>query len=100
MTEATKHARTCIYVCTYLYVCRVSQVALMIKNLPANAGNIRDTYCIPESGRSPGGGNGNPFQYSCWRNPMDRGSLQSTVHEVTKESNMTEHAHQQMIPAN
>ena len=45
----------------------------MIKNLPDNAGDIRDMGSIPESGRSPGGGHGNPFQYSSWENPMDRG---------------------------
>ena len=45
----------------------------MVKNLPANAGDARDTGSIPESGRSPGVGNGNPLQYSCLENPMDRG---------------------------
>ena len=43
----------------------------MIKNLPASAEDIRDAVSIPESERSPGGENGNPFQYSCWENPMD-----------------------------
>ena len=47
---------------------------LVIKNLPANAGDIRDTGSIPGSGRSPGGGHGNPLQYSCLENPMDRGA--------------------------
>ena len=50
-----------------------SQVALVVKNLPANARDIRDTSLIPESGRSPGGGHGNPLQCSCLENPMDRG---------------------------
>jgi len=45
----------------------------VVKNLPANAGDARDTGSIPESGRSPGVGNGNPLQYSCLENPMDRG---------------------------
>ena len=49
-----------------------SQVVLVVKNLPANAGDIRDVGSIPGSGRSPRGGNGNPLQYSCQRNPMDR----------------------------
>ena len=49
-----------------------SQVALVVKNLPANAGDVRDAGLIPGSGRSPGEGNGNPFQYSCLENPMDR----------------------------
>ena len=57
----------------------------MVKNLPASAGNIRDTGLIPGSGRSPGGGHGNPLQYSCLGNPMDRGAwgLQSIeLHRV------------------
>ena len=45
----------------------------MVKNLPANEGDIRNIGLIPGSGRSPGGGNGNPLQYSCLGNPMDRG---------------------------
>ena len=49
-----------------------SQVMLMVKNLPANAGDIRDGDSIPRLGRSPGGGNGNPLLYSCLENPMDR----------------------------
>ena len=59
----------------------------LIKNPPANA---RDTGLIRESGRSPGEGNGNPFQCSCLGNPMDRGAWRATVHGVAKESNMTE----------
>ena len=53
----------------------------MVKNLPANAG---DTDSVPGSGRSPGEGNDNPFQYSRLRNLMDRGAWQATVHGVTK----------------
>ena len=49
-----------------------SQVALVVKNLPSDAGNIRDMGSIPGLGRSPGGGHGNPLQYSCLENPMDR----------------------------
>ena len=45
-----------------------------VKNLPANAGDVEDAGLIPESGRSPGGGNGNPLQYFCLGNPMDRGA--------------------------
>ena len=56
----------------------------MVKNPPANAGDMRDVGLIPESGRSPGGGNDNPLQYSCLENPMDRGIWQATVHRVTK----------------
>ena len=58
--------------------------ALVVKNLPANAGDIRDASSIPEPGRSPGEGHGNPLQYSCLENHMDRGDWQSTVHRVTK----------------
>ena len=54
------------------------------KNLPANAGDIRDVSSIPGSGRSPGTGNGNPLQYSCMENPMDRGAWWATVHGVSK----------------
>ena len=63
---------------------RVSQVALMVKNLPANAEDIREAVPIPGSGRFPGGGHGNPLQYSCLENPMDRGAWQATVQRVTK----------------
>ena len=50
----------------------VSQVVRVVKNLSANAGDVRDAGSIPGSVRSPGGGNGNPLQYSCLKNPMDR----------------------------
>ena len=60
------------------------QVVLVVKNLPARAGNVRDLGSIPGSGRSPGGGNGNPLQYSCLENSMIVGALQATVHGVTK----------------
>ena len=65
-------------------------MALVVKNLPANAGGIRDAGSTPGSGRSPGGGNGNPFQDSCLENPMDRGAWQTTVHGGCKESDMIE----------
>ena len=58
---------------------RASQLALVVKNLPANTGDVRDVGSIPGLGRSPGGGNGNPLQYSCLGNPMDRGAWQVTV---------------------
>ena len=54
----------------------------MVKNLPANAGDKRDTHLIPGLEGSPGEGNGNPIQYSCLENPMDRGVWQDTVHGV------------------
>ena len=55
-----------------------------IKNLPANAGDVRDAGLIPGSGRSPGEGHDNPLQYSCLESPMDRGTWRATVHRVTK----------------
>ena len=58
----------------------------MVKNLLANAG---DTSSIPESGRIPGEGNGNPLQYSSLGNPMDRGAWRATVHGVAKELDRT-----------
>ena len=54
----------------------------MVKNLPANAGDIEDSSSIPRLGGSPGGGNGNPLQYSCLENPMNRGAWQATVEGV------------------
>ena len=57
-------------------------MALVVKNLSANAGDMRDTGSTPGSGRSPGGEHGNPL--SCRENPMDRGAWQATVHRVTK----------------
>ena len=59
----------------------------VVKNPPANAG---DVGLIPGSGRSPGEGNGNPLQYSCLGNPMDRGGWQDTVDRVAKELDTTE----------
>ena len=61
-----------------------SQVALVVKNLPANAGDIRATGSIPVLERSLGGGHGNSLQYSCLENPMDRRAWWATVHRVTK----------------
>ena len=60
-----------------------SQVELLVKGTPANAGDPRDMGLISESGRSPGGGHGNPLQYSCPGNPMDRGAWLATVHRIT-----------------
>ena len=59
-------------------------VALVVKNPPANAGDIRGTGSVPGLGRSPAGGHGNPSQYSCLKNPMDRGAWWATVHRVAK----------------
>ena len=56
----------------------------MVKNPPANVGDITDMGLIPESVSSPGEGNGNPLQCSCLENPMDRGTLWATVHRVAQ----------------
>ena len=63
----------------------------MVKNLPSNAGDAGDMGSIPGSVRSPGGGNGNPLQYSCLENPKDRGAWRATGPWGRKESDMTEH---------
>ena len=57
---------------------------MVVKNLPANAGDARDAESIPGLGRSPGGGNGNPLQYSCLGNPMDTGAWLAIIHGVAK----------------
>jgi len=59
-------------------------VALVVKNPPANEGDVRDAGSILRSGRSPGGGPANLLQYSCLENPMDRGAWQATVHSIRK----------------
>ena len=64
-------------------------MVLVVRNPPANAGDTRDTGSIPGSGRSPGGGNGNPPQYSCLENPVDRGAWWATVPGVTEELDTT-----------
>ena len=61
----------------------------VVKNLPANAGDVRDLGSIPGSGKSPGEGNGNPLRYSCLGNPMERGTWQATIHGVV-QSDTTE----------
>ena len=63
---------------------RASQVAIVVKNPPANAGDVRDASLIPGLGRSPGGGHGKPLQYSCLENSINRGAWRVTVHWVTK----------------
>ena len=59
-------------------------MVLLVKNLPANAGDIRDMGSVPGLGRPPGGGPGNALQYSYLENPMDRRAWQATVHRVPK----------------
>ena len=69
-------------------------MGLVVKNLPANAGHVRETGSIHESGRSPGGGHSNPLQYFCLENPMDRGAWRAKVKGRT-ELDMTEATYQQ-----
>ena len=59
-------------------------MALVVKNPPANAGDVRDLGSTPGWGRSPGGGQGNPLQYFCLENPMDGGAWRATVHRVAQ----------------
>ena len=59
-------------------------MVLVVKNPPVSVGDIRDAGLIPGSGRSPGGGHGNPLQYSCLKNRMDRGAWWFIVHRVAK----------------
>ena len=65
-----------------------SQVALVVKNLPDNEGDIRDMGLIPDFGRYPGGGHGNPLQYSCLENPMDRRAWRVTIHRVSQSQTL------------
>ena len=67
-----------------LYSCGASHVALVVKNPPANSGDIRDVGLIPGSGRSPEGRHGNPLQYFYLENPKDRGAWWATVYRVAQ----------------
>ena len=72
----------------------------VVKNLPANAGDPGDVGLIPGSGRSPGEGNGNPLQYSCLENPLDKGAWWATVHGVvadTTERQTHEHSKSKIL---
>ena len=75
-------------------------MGLEVKNLPANAGDKRDVGSIPGSGRSPRGGHGNPLQYSCLENPMDRRAWSAVVHRVAKSQTrlkqLSTHTHTHM----
>ena len=74
----------------------------MANNPLADAGDLRDTGSIPGSGRSPGRGHGNPLQYSCLENPMDKGAWRATVHKVTKSQTRPSdlaHTHAQVKPS-
>ena len=72
-----------------------------VKNRPASAGDTGDEGSIPESGRSPGEGNGSPFQHSCLENPMDQGAQQAIVHGVTKsQTQLSTHTQRDEIDRN
>ena len=75
-----------------------SQVAQVVKNSPDNAGDKRDTGSIPGLERSPGEGNGNPLQYSCLENPMDRGAWRATVHGVAKSWSQLKQLRSSIMP--
>ena len=70
--------------CSYEVGWGPSQVVLAVKNPPTTVGDIRDPGSIPGSGRSPGVGQGNPLEYSCLKNPMDRAAWRALVHRVTQ----------------
>ena len=72
---------------------------VVVKNLPASAGDARDVGSVSRSGRPPGGGNGNPLQYSCLENPMHREAWWAES-MGSKRADMTEHAHAQGRPTN
>ena len=93
-------AAAAIFYQNFIIVCNLLlwafPVALVVKNPPANAGDIRVSGSIPQSGRSPGGGHGNPLQYPCLENPMDGGVWQATVHGVRRRQtwpNDSTHTH-------
>ena len=68
------------------YLLWASQAVLVVKNLPASTGDLRDTGSVPGSGTSPGGGRSNSLQYSCLESPLDRGAWWATVHGVTNST--------------
>ena len=80
----TNHHAIEAYFRPQYYYSGTSQVALVVKKPPSSAGDIREAGSIPGSGRSPGRRHGNPLQYSCLQNPMDRGAWWATAHSVAK----------------
>ena len=76
-----------------VYIPGASQIALVVKKVPANAGDIRDAGSVPGSGRSHRGGHGNQLQYPCLENPVDRGAWRATVHGVTKSQTQLKQQH-------
>ena len=84
MTSVSSSSKLSFLTCVCVCVCVASQVALVVKNLPANAGALKDAGLIPGLGRSLGGRHGSPFQSSCLENPMDRGTWWATVHSTAQ----------------
>ena len=82
-TTVSSNKCMCMYLIQYAFL-RASYVVIVVKNLPTSAGDLRDMDSIPGSGRHPREGPGNPLQYSCLENPMDRGAWRATVHGVWK----------------
>ena len=78
---STQHILVCLLF-LQIYLFGDSQVTLVVKNLPANEGDIRNLGLIPRLGRSPAGRHGNPLKHSCLESPMDRGAWWATVHGV------------------
>ena len=72
-------------------------MVLVVKNPPVNAGDIRDMNLIPDWGRYPGGGHGNPVQYSCLENPKDRVAWKGAVHRVTKNWTQLKQQHKRRL---
>ena len=88
-----------IYTNTKIY--KHTPQVLVVKNLPANEGDVRDTGLIPGSERSPGRGHGNPLQYPCLQKPIDRGTWRATVHRVaqkTRLNRLSMHTHPDLPP--
>ena len=82
------------YLIPYPHSLLAFQVAQVVKNPPASAGDAGDLGSIPGAGRPPRGGNGHPLQYSCLGNPMDRGAWRTAVHGVTKsQTRLSTHTH-------
>ena len=75
-----------------------SRVVVMVKNLPANAGDVKDAGLIPGLGRSPGGGHGNPFHYSCLENPRDGGAWWVAIYGVTQSRTQQEQLSSSSMP--
>ena len=90
LLQQSRYYHTCQFSYLPLSIYKKGVPGAVVKNLPVNAGDLGNVSFVSGLGRSPGGGNGNPFQYSCLENSTDRGAWWTTVHGVTKESDMTE----------